>query len=41
MWREKERTKRKSEEEERGRREKSNGCTLRLVYNGYFGEKTN
>ena len=36
----KESRKRKSVEEERRRREKSNGCTLRF-HNGYFGRKTN
>ena len=34
----KEKEKRKSEEEGRSRREKSNGCTL-SSYNGYFAEK--
>ena len=33
----KEKEKRKSEEEGRSRREKSNGCTL-SSYNGYFGD---
>ena len=38
LAKEKERGKRKSEEEEKSRGEKSNGCTLRF-YNGYFGRK--
>ena len=37
VTKEKETRKRKSEDEERGSREKSNGCTF-SIYNGYFGD---